>query len=151
MTLNGVMALFCVISANSGSFQGAVRKSSRSLSHLLMSSCLFLSWKCYKILAWLLLNSSMKLYVVCFVWPASCYTLIPNSNSVDDLEWLEGDFNLAAGNSSMASFFICLYVMYVTGCFETFIYNFRTKSTFLIWLIVQMQLTAYVLMFMTVK
>jgi len=39
MTLNGVMALFCVISANSGSFRGALRKSSRSLSHLLMSSC----------------------------------------------------------------------------------------------------------------
>jgi len=28
-----------VISANSGSFLGALRKSSRSLSHLLMSSC----------------------------------------------------------------------------------------------------------------
>jgi len=37
MTLNGVMALFCVISANSGSFRA---KSSRSLSHLLMSSCI---------------------------------------------------------------------------------------------------------------
>ena len=31
---------FCVILANSGSFRGALRKSSRSLSHLLMSSCL---------------------------------------------------------------------------------------------------------------
>jgi len=30
---------FCSISANSGSFRGALRKSSRSLSHLLMSSC----------------------------------------------------------------------------------------------------------------
>jgi len=39
MTLNGVMAFICVISANSGSFRGALRKSSRSLSHLLMSSC----------------------------------------------------------------------------------------------------------------
>ena len=38
--LNGVIALFCVISANSGSFRGALRKSSGSLSHLLMSSCL---------------------------------------------------------------------------------------------------------------
>ena len=43
MTLNGVMALFYVISANSGSFRGALRKSSRSLSHLLMSSCILLS------------------------------------------------------------------------------------------------------------
>jgi len=43
MTLNGIMALFCVISANSGSFRGALRKSSRSLSHLLMSSCCFTS------------------------------------------------------------------------------------------------------------
>ena len=33
------MPLFCPISANSGSFLGALRKSSRSLSHLLMSSC----------------------------------------------------------------------------------------------------------------
>jgi len=39
MTLNGVMALFFVVSANSSSFRGALRKSSRSLSHLLMSSC----------------------------------------------------------------------------------------------------------------
>jgi len=39
MTLNGVMALFCIISANSGSFRGALRKNSRSLSHLVMSSC----------------------------------------------------------------------------------------------------------------
>jgi len=31
---------FFIISANSGSFRGARRKSSRSLSHLLMSSCL---------------------------------------------------------------------------------------------------------------
>jgi len=31
--------LFCAISANSGSFRGALRKSSRSLAHLLMSSC----------------------------------------------------------------------------------------------------------------
>jgi len=40
MTLNGVMALFYLISANSGSFRGTLRKSSRSLSHLLMSSSL---------------------------------------------------------------------------------------------------------------
>ena len=33
------MALFCVISANAGSFRCALRKSSRSLCHLLMSSC----------------------------------------------------------------------------------------------------------------
>jgi len=33
------MALFCVISANSGIASGRMRKSSRSLSHLLMSSC----------------------------------------------------------------------------------------------------------------
>jgi len=39
MTLNGVMVLFCIISANSG-IPGALRKSSRSLSHLLMSSCI---------------------------------------------------------------------------------------------------------------
>jgi len=39
MTLNGVMALFCVISANSGSSRAHCVKSSRSLSHLLMSSC----------------------------------------------------------------------------------------------------------------
>ena len=44
MTLNGVMALFCVISANSGSFRALLRKSSRSLSHLLMSSCLYSEW-----------------------------------------------------------------------------------------------------------
>jgi len=42
VTLNGVMAIFCVISANSGSFRRALRKSSRSLSHLLMSSCIIL-------------------------------------------------------------------------------------------------------------
>jgi len=38
-TLKGVMALFCVISANSGSFRGTLRRSSRSLSRLLLSSC----------------------------------------------------------------------------------------------------------------
>jgi len=85
MTLNGLMALFCVISANSGSFRehcildtywylmmsGSVsrsfymphsaqpsrrflklftelHKSSRSLSHLLMSSCLYMLWHCRK-------------------------------------------------------------------------------------------------------
>ena len=32
---------FCAISANSGSFRGALRKSSRSVPHLLMSSCYF--------------------------------------------------------------------------------------------------------------
>ena len=41
MTVNGVMAVIYAISANSGSFRGALRKRSRSLSHLLMSSCVF--------------------------------------------------------------------------------------------------------------
>ena len=40
--------LFCVISANSGSFRGALRFSSRSLSHLLMSSCPLDELKSYK-------------------------------------------------------------------------------------------------------
>jgi len=38
MPLNGIMALFCVVSANSVA-SDALRKSSRSLSHLLMRSC----------------------------------------------------------------------------------------------------------------
>jgi len=46
MTLNGVMAVILRYFSEFGySFiiPGALRKSSRSLSHLLMSSCLFLS------------------------------------------------------------------------------------------------------------
>ena len=39
MTLNGVMALILRYFAEFGSFRGALRKSSRLLSHLLMSSC----------------------------------------------------------------------------------------------------------------
>jgi len=41
--LNGVMAVILRIPANSGSFRGALRKRSRSLSHLLMSSCSWMS------------------------------------------------------------------------------------------------------------
>ena len=43
--LNGVMALFCVILryfSEFGELPGALRNSSRSLSHLLMSSCIAL-------------------------------------------------------------------------------------------------------------
>jgi len=39
MTLNGVMAVILRYFSEFGSFRGALRKSSRSLSHLLMSSC----------------------------------------------------------------------------------------------------------------
>ena len=39
MTLNGVMAVNLRYFSEIGSFRGALRKSSRSLSHLLMSSC----------------------------------------------------------------------------------------------------------------
>jgi len=40
MTLNGVMAVISCYFSEFGSFRGALRKSSRSLSHLLMSSCI---------------------------------------------------------------------------------------------------------------
>jgi len=40
MTLNGVMAVILRYFSEFGSFLGALRKSSRSLSHLLMSSCI---------------------------------------------------------------------------------------------------------------
>jgi len=39
VTLNGVMALILRYFTEFGSFRGALRKSSRSLSHRLMSSC----------------------------------------------------------------------------------------------------------------
>jgi len=39
MTLNGVMAVILRYFSEFGSFRGVLRKSSRSLSHLLMSSC----------------------------------------------------------------------------------------------------------------
>ena len=39
MTLNGVMAVILRYFSEFGSFQGALSKSSRSLSHLLVSSC----------------------------------------------------------------------------------------------------------------
>jgi len=39
MTLNGVMALILHYFSEFDSYRGALRKSSRSLSHLLMSSC----------------------------------------------------------------------------------------------------------------
>ena len=39
MTLNGVMAVIFRYFSEFGSFRGALRKSSHSLSHLLMSSC----------------------------------------------------------------------------------------------------------------
>jgi len=39
MTLNGVMAVIFRYFSEFNSFRGALRKSSRSLSHLLMSSC----------------------------------------------------------------------------------------------------------------
>jgi len=42
MTLNGVMALILRYFTEFGCFRSALRKSSRSLSHLLLSSCL--SW-----------------------------------------------------------------------------------------------------------
>ena len=42
MTLNGVMAVMLRYSSEFGYLPGALRKSSRSLSHLLMSSCLML-------------------------------------------------------------------------------------------------------------
>jgi len=42
MTLNGVMAVILRYFSEFGSFRGALRKSSRSLSHLLMSSCYFM-------------------------------------------------------------------------------------------------------------
>jgi len=40
MTLNGVMAVILRYFSEIGSFRGALGKSSCSLSHLLMSSCL---------------------------------------------------------------------------------------------------------------
>ena len=42
MTLNGVMAVILRYFSEFGNLPGALRKSSRSLSHLLMSSCNFL-------------------------------------------------------------------------------------------------------------
>jgi len=39
MTLNGVIAVILRYFSEFGSFRGALRKSSRSLSQLLMSSC----------------------------------------------------------------------------------------------------------------
>ena len=39
MTLNGVMAVVLHYFSKFGSFRGALHKSSRSLSHLLMTSC----------------------------------------------------------------------------------------------------------------
>jgi len=39
MTLNGVMAVILRYFSEFGKLQGALRKSSGSLSHLLMSSC----------------------------------------------------------------------------------------------------------------
>jgi len=45
MTLNGVMAVVLRYFSEFGySFRGALRKSSCSLSHLLMSSCLSRCW-----------------------------------------------------------------------------------------------------------
>jgi len=41
MTLNGVMAVILRYFSEFSSFRGALRKSSRSLSHFLMSSCYF--------------------------------------------------------------------------------------------------------------
>ena len=58
MTLNGVMALFCVISSNSGSFR-RTRKSSRSLSHLLMSSCIGATYKSFTYLLSYLSNANI--------------------------------------------------------------------------------------------
>jgi len=43
VTLNDLERNNGIISANSGSFRGTLGKSSRSLSHLLMSSCLSLA------------------------------------------------------------------------------------------------------------
>ena len=40
MTLNGVIAVILRYFSEFGSFRGALRKRSRSLSHLLLSSCL---------------------------------------------------------------------------------------------------------------
>ena len=40
LEVNGVMAVNLRYFSEIGSFRGALRKSSRSLSHLLMSSCL---------------------------------------------------------------------------------------------------------------
>jgi len=42
MTLNGVMAVILRYFSKFGYIPGVLRKSSRSLSHLLMSSCLFI-------------------------------------------------------------------------------------------------------------
>jgi len=42
MTLNGVMAVILPYFSEFGYLPGVLRKSSRSLSHLLMSSCLFM-------------------------------------------------------------------------------------------------------------
>jgi len=42
MTLNGVMAVILRYFSEFGNLPGELRKSSRSLSHLLMSSCNFL-------------------------------------------------------------------------------------------------------------
>ena len=42
MTLNGIMAVILRYFSEFDSFRGALRKSSRSLSHLLMSSCYYL-------------------------------------------------------------------------------------------------------------
>jgi len=42
MTLNGVMAVILRYFSEFGYLSGVLRKSSRSLSHLLMSSCYYL-------------------------------------------------------------------------------------------------------------
>ena len=80
------MALFCFISANSGSFLGALRKSSRSLSHLLMSFCVLFasewSGECWYKRVFCLRTNTFYLFtriVVCIVYsiivPFSIYFL----------------------------------------------------------------------------
>jgi len=49
MTLNGVMAVILPYFSEFGYLPGVLRKSSRSLSHLLMSSCLI--WPQFQITA----------------------------------------------------------------------------------------------------
>jgi len=44
MTLNGIMVVILRYFSEFDSFRGALRKISRSLSHLLMSSCITLAW-----------------------------------------------------------------------------------------------------------